>query len=238
MPKQKPKIVSREFQVKRFANVPPSDIFYNPNSIKWFRKKYNEDLIKKSIYSLFPNNCLPCMNEDEITPMYILLEWLSTYLKPKDKYKHVWINPKYFFTKEVYEKVLKLKEIFLQFDEDGSRKMEIDEMVTMFKTNHINVTEDDLCSLFFKGKKFRKEDINKLYLDFFQFMNFALSKKSDQDFRVFMRQIKEKKMKEKEEERLAEEEKKKKSLDNFKGGEEEEVVDDLFVDVGFNSILY
>ena len=95
-PKQKPKIISREFQVKRFANVPPSDLFYNPNTIKWFRQKYSEDLIKKSIYSLFPNNCLPCMNEDEITPMYILMEWLSKYLKPKDKYKHLWINPKYF----------------------------------------------------------------------------------------------------------------------------------------------
>ena len=225
MPKQKPKIVSREFQVKRFANVPPSDIFYNPNSIKWFRKKYNEDLIKKSIYSLFPNNCLPCMNEDEITPMYILLEWLSTYLKPKDKYKHVWINPKYFFTKEVYEKVLKLKEIFLQFDEDGSRKMEIDEMVTMFKTNHINVTEDDLCSLFFKGKKFRKEDINKLYLDFFQFMKFALSKASDQDFRIFMRNIKEKIIKEKEKEKKEEEEENKNGLKK-----KEEIQDDLFVD--------
>ncbi len=225
MPKQKPKIVSREFQVKRFANVPPSDIFYNPNSIKWFRKKYNEDLIKKSIYSLFPNNCLPCMNEDEITPMYILLEWLSTYLKPKDKYKHVWINPKYFFTKEVYEKVLKLKEIFLQFDEDGSRKMEIDEMVTMFKTNHINVTEDDLCSLFFKGKKFRKEDINKLYLDFFQFMKFALSKASDQDFRIFMRNIKEKIIKEKEKEKKEEDEENKNGLKK-----KEEIQDDLFVD--------
>ena len=224
-PKQKPKIISREFQVKRFANVPPSELFYNPNTIKWFRQKYNEDLIKKSIYSLFPNNCLPCMNEDEITPMYILMEWLSKYLKPKDKYKHLWINPKYFFTQEVYDKVLKLKEIFLQFDEDGSRKMEIDEMVTMFKTNHINVTEDDLCSLFFKGKKFRKEDINKLYLDFFQFMKFALSKASDQDFRIFMRNIKEKIIKEKEKEKKQEEEEKKNGLKK-----KEEIQDDLFVD--------
>ena len=60
-------------------------------------------------------------------------------------------------------------------------------------------------------------------------MNFALSKKSDQDFRVFMRNIKEKKMKEKEQERILEEEKKRKNLENFEKGEEE-VVDDLFVD--------
>ena len=228
--KKELKIPSREEQIKKYQNISPSQIFYNPNTIKWFKKKYNEDLIKKSIYSLFPNNCQPIMTEEEWTPQRILREFLTHYLKPEDKYKDIWINPKYFFSKEVYESILKLKEIFLQFDEDGSRKMEIDEMTTMFNTNNINVTEEDLCGLFFKGKKYKKEDINKLYLDIFQFMNFALSKKSDQDFRVFMRQIKEKKMKEKEEERKAEEEKKKKSLENFNGEEEEEVVDDLFVD--------
>ena len=223
------KIPSREEQIKKYQNISPSQIFYNPNTIKWFKKKYNEDLIKKSIYSLFPNNCQPIMTEEEWTPQRILREFLTHYLKPEDKYKDIWINPKYFFSKEVYESILKLKEIFLQFDEDGSRKMEIDEMTTMFNTNNINVTEEDLCGLFFKGKKYKKEDINKLYLDFFQFMNFALSKKSDQDFRVFMRNIKEKKMKEKEQERIAEEEKRKKHLENFEG-EEEEVVDDLYVD--------
>ena len=223
------KIPTREEQIKKYQNISPSQIFYNPNTIKWFQKKYNEDLIKKSIYSLFPNNCQPIMTEEEWTKQRILREFLSHYLKPEDKYKDIWINPKYFFSKEVYESILKLKEIFLQFDEDGSRKMEIDEMTTMFNINNINVTEEDLCGLFFKGKKYKKEDINKLYLDFFQFMNFALSKKSDQDFRVFMRNIKEKKMKEKELERIAEEEKRKKNLENFQG-EEEEVVDDLFVD--------
>ena len=227
--KKELKVPSREEQIKKYQNISPSQIFYNPNTIKWFKKKYNEDLIKKSIYSLFPNNCQPIMTEEEWTPQRILREFLTHYLKPEDKYKDIWINPKYFFSKEVYESILKLKEIFLQFDEDGSRKMEIDEMTTMFNTNNINVTEEDLCGLFFKGKKYRKKDINILYLDFFQFMNFALSKKSDQDFRMFMRNIKEKKMKEKEQERIEEEEKKKKNLENFKG-EEEEVVDDLYVD--------
>ena len=223
------KIPSREEQIKKYQNISPSQIFYNPNTIKWFNKKYNEDLIKKSIYSLFPNNCQPIMKDEEWTLPRILREFLTHYLKPEDKYKDIWINPKYFFSKEVYESILKLKEIFLQFDEDGSRKMEIDEMTTMFNINNINVTEEDLCGLFFKGKKYKQEDINKLYLDFFQFMNFALSKKSDQDFRVFMRNIKEKKMKEKEQERKAEEEKRKKHLENFEDNEEE-VVDDLFVD--------
>lgn len=201
-----PKASSRELQIKKYQNAAPSQIFYNPNTTNWFRKKYNEKMVKKSVYSLFPNNCLPVMKEEEWTGPRILREFLTHYLEPADRFRNTWINPKYFFSKEVYANVLKLKEIFLQFDEDGSRKMEIDEMATMFQTNHINVTEDDLVELFFNKKTFRKADINKLYLDFFQFMNFALSKKSDQDFRIFMRKTKEKILREKEAERRKEEE--------------------------------
>ena len=58
-------IPNREMQIKKYQNIAPSQIFYNPNTIKWFNKKYNEDLIKKSIYSLFPNNCQPIMTEEE-----------------------------------------------------------------------------------------------------------------------------------------------------------------------------
>ena len=94
-------IPSRETQVKKYQNIAPSQIFYNPNTIKWFKKKYNEDLIKKSIYSLFPNNCQPIMTEEEWTPQRILREFLTHYLKPEDKYKDIWINPKYFFSKDV-----------------------------------------------------------------------------------------------------------------------------------------
>jgi hypothetical protein len=90
----------------------------------------------------------------------------------------------------MFEKVLKLKEIFLEFDEDGSRAMEIDEMVEMFNQNNISATMDELVTLFFKGKKFKPEDIEKLFLNFYQFMMFSLTK--EQDFREFMRKIKEK----------------------------------------------
>ena len=240
------KLLSREFRVKQFKDTPPSQLFYNPNTTNWFRHRYSEDLIKKSIYSLFPNNCAPMLKEEEITPMSILMEWLSHYLKPENKYKDIWINPKYFFSKSVYDKILKLKEIFLQFDEDGSRKMEIDEMVTMFKTNHIDVTEDDLCSLFFKGKKFRKEDINKLYLDFYQFMQFALSKASDQDFRVFMRKIKSKILKEKAKEMKNEDDVKRKDSScllekNITNDDDDLLEDDkkepVFLPMNFNLVL-
>ena len=118
------------------------------------------------------------------------MEWLHNYCQPPDPFKNVELNPKYFFNDKMFEKVLKLKEIFLEFDEDGSRAMEIDEMVEMFNQNNISATMDELVTLFFKGKKFKPEDIEKLFLNFYQFMMFSLTK--EQDFREFMRKIKEK----------------------------------------------
>ena len=36
-------IQDRENQIKKYQNIAPSQIFYNPNTIKWFKKKYNGD---------------------------------------------------------------------------------------------------------------------------------------------------------------------------------------------------
>ena len=74
------------------------------------------------------------------------------YKKVPEREKHVNINPKYFFDQKTFQKILKFKEIFLEFDEDQSRKMEIDEMVEMFNQNHIDANLEDLRNLFFKDK--------------------------------------------------------------------------------------
>jgi hypothetical protein len=65
-------------------------------------------------------------------------------------------------------------------------------MVVMFKTNNIKVVQEDLETLFFKSDKKLSDD--DLYLDFYQFMEFALNKECDQDFRLFMRKLKNKKL--------------------------------------------
>ena len=69
--------------------------------------------------------------------------------------------------------------------------MEFDEILKMFNQNHIKADKNDIVNLFFKDKKIKKEeDILKLYLGFYQFINFALER--EQDFREFMREIKQK----------------------------------------------
>ena len=184
--------LSLEERKKKIMEQKPSNLFHNFYTIKWLRQKYSDSLIEKSVFSMLPDNGKPVVPDDESEEdkkHRLLMEYLENlYTKTPEREKYVNINPKYFFDRRTFEKILKFKEIFLEFDEDQSRKMEIDEMVEMFNQNHINANLRDLVNLFFKGQNIKEEDIMKLYLDFYQFMNFALTK--DQDFREFMREIK------------------------------------------------
>ena len=184
--------ISPEEKKKKIMDQKPSHLFHDIYTINWLRHKYSDSLIEKSIFSMLPDNGKPVVPDDESEEdkkHRLLMEYLdSLYRKGPEREQYVNINPKYFFDKRTFEKILKFKAIFLEFDEDQSRKMEIDEMVEMFNQNHIHANLLDLKNLFFKGKNVKEEDIMKLYLDFYQFMNFALTK--DQDFREFMREIK------------------------------------------------
>ena len=194
LPFSKKERIPEEERKRRIREQKPSLIYHDLNMIKWLRNKYSDSLIEKSVFSLLPDNGKPVVPDDETEEdkkHRLLMEYVdSLYKKVPEREKYVNINPKYFFDQKTFQKILKFKEIFLEFDEDQSRKMEIDEMVEMFNQNHIKATLEDLRNLFFKDKKVKKEDIMKLYLDFYQFMNFALTK--GQDFRDFMREIKEK----------------------------------------------
>ena len=192
LPFSKREKISDEERIKQFREQKPNRIYHDFAMIKWLRNKYSDSLIEKSVFSMLPDNGKPVVPEDESEgekKHRLLMEFLdSLYKRVPEREKHVNINPKYFFDQKTFQKILKFKEIFLEFDEDQSRKMEIDEMVEMFNQNHIKASLEDLRNLFFKDKRVKKEDIMKLYLDFYQFMNFALTK--DQDFREFMREVK------------------------------------------------
>ena len=68
--------------------------------------------------------------------------------------------------------------------------MGIDEITSLFNQNDIKVNEDELVKLFFQNKKYKKKDYDKLYLNFYRFLKFALNK--GHDFRLFMRKLKSK----------------------------------------------
>jgi hypothetical protein len=140
---------------------------------------------------LLRDNGLPYDNpfgelEENEKRKYLYIKYLETIRKPKSKFEAIKIFPKYSYSEYTLTKIKKLKEIFLEFDKDFSRKLEIDEMVEMFEKNNIPVKKDELVDLFFKGTD-RKKLPTVPFLDFYQFMLSALNKESDQDFRNFMR---------------------------------------------------
>ena len=190
---------SKELIKERLKISRPSKLFHNFINIQWLRRKFPETVINKSIYTLLPNNGKPVVPENETEGEKrhrLMIAYLESLKGPTGKDQYIEINPKYFFNKQTWDSVLKLKKIFLDFDEDGNRRMELDEMQEMFNSNKINASINDLVDLFFKGKKFKESEIMKLYLNFHQFINFALTK--DKEFREFMRTIQRKLEKEEE----------------------------------------
>ena len=178
---------------QRIELLRPSRLYHDFHTIQWLRKKYSDSVIEKSVFSILPENGkvkVPLNESENKKRQRKMLEYLESFKGPIGKEKYVKINPKYLYNQTTYEKIQKLKEIFLQFDGSGFRKMEMNELVSLFNQNHIRADIKDLVKLFFKDKKIKKEDYMKLYLNFYQFLTFALTK--EQDFRQFMRNIKEK----------------------------------------------
>ena len=194
LPFSKKNTESEEFRKLKIKLKKPSQILHGYDTIKWLRQKYSDSVIEKSIRTLLPkkNNSLFLKKEKENEKRHRkMLEYLESFKGPTGKEKYININPKYLYTESTFQKILKLREIFLEFDSRGAQKMEFDEILKMFNQNHIKADKNDIVNLFFKDKKIKKEeDILKLYLGFYQFINFALER--EQDFREFMREIKQK----------------------------------------------
>ena len=182
-----------ELKKKRIELLKPSRLYHDFHTIEWMRKKYSDSVIEKSVYSILPGNGKPNIPIDETEAKKRkrkILEYLQSFRDPTGKEKHAKINPKYFYNQTTYDKIMKLKEIFLEFDGGGTRRMKMNQLVKLFNQNHIKADVEEIVKLFFKDKNVKKDDYLKLYLNFYQFLNFALSQ--EPDFRQFMRKIKEK----------------------------------------------
>ena len=229
LPFSKRIIEPKEIKQEKIKLKKPSKLFHKFETIQWLRKKFSENILSKSIYSLLPNNGKPVVPEDESEEdkrHRQMIEYLESLKEPIGREKFVNINPKYFFNRNTFDLVLKLKKIFLDFDADGNRRMELDEMLEMFESNKIYAKINDLVELFFKGKKFKEKEVLQLYLNFYQFINFALTK--DQEFRQFMRNIKERSEQEKKDRT------KKMELSNEKDSDSEK---DGYLPMSFKSLL-
>jgi hypothetical protein len=85
------------------------------------RKKVNKKTIERSVMTLLPNDGI-CINEDFNSKSYKNKKFLDSNKASLDKFSNIKITPKYFFSNFLIKKIKKLRDIFLEFDEDGSRK--------------------------------------------------------------------------------------------------------------------
>ena len=183
--------IPKDIRLKKIESLKPSLLYHDCHVINWIRNKYSQSVIEKSLYSILPkqNKIQRYKNETELEKRQRkMVEFLESSKEPTGREKYVKIHPKYFYDETTFDKIKKLKDIFLEFDKNGNNKMGIDELVTMFNENNIKANEEDLVKLFFKNKKIKKKEYFKLYLTFYQFLNFALH--NDDEFRQFMRKLK------------------------------------------------
>ena len=97
------------------------------HTINWYRSKVNPKTIEKSVNTILPNNGVAF--EVKIKDLKVIKhkkvqKFLENYCKPEDKFEKINIKPKYFFSNETFDKVMKLINIFLEFDEDCSSIIE------------------------------------------------------------------------------------------------------------------
>ena len=183
----------KEITQKRIKSTRPNKLYNDFHTIEWLRKKYSDSVIEQSVFSVLPKEGKPKIRKNESENKRRkrkMIEYLESFKGPIGREKYVKINPKYFYNKKTYDKIMKLKEIFLEFDGGDKRKIQMNELINLFNQNHIRANAEELVNLFFKDRKVKKEDYLKLYLNFYQFINFAINQ--EEDFRQFMRKIKEK----------------------------------------------
>lgn len=183
----------KEIARERIRSARPNKLYNDFHTIEWLRKKYSDSVIEQSVFSVLPKEGKPKISKNESENKKRkrkMIEYLESFKGPIGREKYVKINPKYFYNHKTYDKIMKLKEIFLEFDGGGKRKIQMNELINLFNQNHIRADVEELVNLFFKDKKIKKEDYLKLYLNFYQFIKFAIDQ--EEDFRQFMRKIKEK----------------------------------------------
>ena len=193
LPFSKRAILPKDERLKKLESLRPSTLYHNNHVINWIRNKYSSSVIEKSLYTILPEknkNKQPEEEPEVKKRQRKMMEYLESLKEPSGREKFVKINPKYFYDEATFEKIKKLKDIFLEFDQSGNRKMGIDEITSLFNQNNIKANKEELVKLFFQNKKYKKKDYDKLYLNFYQFLKFALNK--GHDFRLFMRKLKSK----------------------------------------------
>ena len=145
---------TREEIQNKYKEKQPSDKLMTTDLINWLRARYNSESIKRSLFSLIENDGRPKLDKnDEDYNKKILRLFIDDMNHIPVLFDKTRINPKYLFDKETFKEIKMLRDIFLGFDDDGSRTMEIDELENMFEENGIETNQEELIDLVFPSYK-------------------------------------------------------------------------------------
>jgi hypothetical protein len=169
-------------RLKMLKSIPPSHSIQDINTIKWLKRTHNKDVIRACVNKMLDDD------DEEKLKRKKSFSFDNKYSKDNIQDNIIYkMNPKYFWTKEKFKRILKLKELFKEFDIDDNQQMEINEIESMFKTNNIDANSDELTKLFNVGME--KRNNNKgIIFDFYQFCNFSIE--HELEFSKFLRSLK------------------------------------------------
>ena len=169
-------------RLKMLKCIPPSHSIQDINTIKWLKRTHSKEVLRACVNKLLDDE------EEEKSISHINKSNSFEFNKNKTEKENKFykMNPKYFWTQEKYQKILKLKELFKEFDVDGNQQMEINEIESMFKTNNIDASSSELTKLFGNGVEKKKN--KNIIFDFYQFCNFSIE--HDLEFAKFLRGLK------------------------------------------------
>lgn len=106
--------------MRKRKRKPHQNVLKEFTTIKWIKSRVSDKVVKKAIFDLLPNKGEPIIAEEDKTPNFYRRKFLDSYMQPEDKFKNHEIDLRYLFPTLTLDKIEKLKQIFLEFDEDGS----------------------------------------------------------------------------------------------------------------------
>ncbi len=168
-------------RLKMLKSIPPSHSIQDINTIKWLKRTHNKDVIRACVNKMLDDD------EEEKVKRKKSFSFDNKCSKDNIQDNIIYkMNPKYFWTKEKFKRILKLKELFKEFDIDDNQQMEMNEIESMFKTNNIDASSSELTKLFGNGVEKKKN--KNIIFDFYQFCNFSIE--HDLEFAKFLRGLK------------------------------------------------
>ena len=161
--------------------------YYNATSFKFFKRQMKNTDLNKGLV----NYIIDKENEQESQNLNNDENKENKEGKLKNKNKNDNDNQKYYkrfvpqllFQKDIFDKVEKIRELFLKFDTDRNRTFECNEIVIMFNSNSIPITNEEVCKIF-------GFSTYKKHLSFLDFINFIFNIEFQENFSKHMREIK------------------------------------------------